>query len=226
MEAVLTGDLIDSRSYSTSLLDSVLDGLKAEFAYLTERSAHSIDFELYRGDSFQGMTDLSTALEDALILYAAVRRVVVGRVSPSSKPAADLRISLGIGDVQSLRLVAAESSGAAFYYSGGNLDVIKRSGLRFGIKCSDAFINGEFAVQARMLDHILSRWSVASAEVVYLLLRGYKEQEIAYQLEISQPAVNLRKQAAGWDVISAIIDRYKRIIHYLSTHSVDHGYII
>lgn len=219
MTAVITGDLIGSQTYGVALLEKVLDCLKVEFDQLPDCSFATSNFDIYRGDSFQGLVNGDIALESALVLYAAVRRTSIEQVTPSSKPHADVRLSIGLGEVEVVRSTIAESSGTAFFYSGHMLDAIKRSGHRFGIKCTDEFINDELGVHTLMLDFILSRWSLASAEVVYLLLKGYKEQEIAYQLDISQPAVNLRKHAAGWEAIQTILRRYKVIINHLQSKS-------
>jgi len=59
---------------------------------------------------------------------------------------------------------------------------------------------------------ISDKWSTASAEVIYYLLKDFKETEIASELGISQSAVNQRKKAAGWNGIDILLARYKKVI--------------
>jgi hypothetical protein len=47
---------------------------------------------------------------------------------------------------------------------------------------------------------------------VYYLLKGYKEQEIADQLDRSQAAINLRKKAASWQEIQGLLRRFESLI--------------
>ena len=63
-----------------------------------------------------------------------------------------------------------------------------------------------------LLDTITDKWSTASAEVVYYLLRDLKEREIAAEIHISQSAVNQRKNASGWEAIAGLLSRYNHVI--------------
>ncbi|MCB0475291.1 MAG: hypothetical protein KDC69_06420, partial [Flavobacteriaceae bacterium] len=73
-------------------------------------------------------------------------------------------------------------------------------------------INDEFDVHFNFLDSIASKWSRESAEVIYYLLKNFKEREIAETLNISQPAINYRKKAANWESIAALLKRYRSVV--------------
>ena len=122
-------------------------------------------------------------------------------------------MSIGVGDIEYPMSVVAESDGEAYRYSGRSLDQYMKSTNRKTIlKTSNDEVNGEFETSFKFLDSLTDKWSIASAEVVYYLLQGYKETQIANELGVSQAAINLRKKAAGWEEIQLLIKRYTHVI--------------
>lgn len=105
-----------------------------------------------------------------------------------------------------------ESNGEAFQLSGRTLDTMKGDYPRLLLKTDDDNLNDEFNVHFALLDSVTSKWSVASAEVAYYLLKGKKETEVAQILGINQSAVNHRKKAANWDAVAMLLERYKTAI--------------
>lgn len=99
--AVITGDLIDSSLHEDELLNRVLDILKKEFEEIHQRhDFQKANFNLFRGDSFQGIVeDSSETLRVALQIKTAVNQVHFREVtkSRSYSKVADLRMALGIG---------------------------------------------------------------------------------------------------------------------------------
>jgi hypothetical protein len=126
-------------------------------------------------------------------------------------PKADIRISIGIGEASYQKNALTESNGEAFQLSGRTLDTMKSEGAKIALTTTVNEINAEFKVHLKFLDAVTNRWSIASAEVVYYLIKGYKEQEIAHTLNRSQAAINQRKKAAGWDAIKLLLERYVSI---------------
>jgi hypothetical protein len=131
----------------------------------------------------------------------------------------DFRIAIGIGTINLKRESILESNGEAFQFSGKTLDGMKGDYPRLLLKTKDANLTDEFNVHFGLLDSVMSKWSLASAEVIYYLHRGYKEKEIAKLLGINQSAVNHRKKVANWDSISLLLKRYKTAI----TNFIDNG---
>ncbi len=209
MKAVITGDLIDSTSYKPQELDGILNVINTEFE--TFRSTHQTDFKIFRGDSFQGVVlEPVLALDIVLTIKTAVNKIAI----PDRKTSGltDFRIAIGIGNINLKRDSILESNGEAFQFSGKTLDTMKGDYPRLLLKTADENLNDEFNVHFGLLDSVTSKWSVASAEVVYYLHKGKKETEVAKILGINQSAVNHRKKAANWDAISMLLKRYKTAI--------------
>ena len=213
MVAILSGDLINSSKLDPEDLKSVVALLKEELLQIEKRFPKIlISFELYRGDSFQGVIgDPSLALTIALQIKSAVNRFAKTDSAKSATPIADIRISIGVGEANYTKNALAESNGAAFQYSGRTLDAMKSEEMKIALTTNDSEINSEFKVHLKFLDALTDRWSIASAEVIYYLLKDYKEQEIARTLSRSQAAINQRKKAAGWEEIKLLLNRYSRV---------------
>lgn len=216
MVAILTADLVDSSLYEEDLLEEVLNTLKEEFDELRRSwSSETLDFRIYRGDSFQGLVQKPQhALRIALQIRTAVNSIHFRKTvrNKAFSKVADFRIAIGVGTLDFERESISESNGQAFQFSGRTLDEMKNGLQRTKIKTPNPNINEEFNASFFLLDTIIEKWSTASAEVVYYLLKGMKEREIAEQLNISQSAVNQRKKASGWDAINVLVSRYEKVM--------------
>ncbi|TQI70864.1 hypothetical protein JM79_1789 [Gramella sp. Hel_I_59] len=219
MIAVITADLLNSTRYSGELLTEVLDILNAEIEGI-ERKYKNSKFELYRGDSLQGIIEPVFSFRSALRIKSAVNKLRSQKAidSNSYRIEADLRISIGIGTIEFERESIMESNGEAFQYSGRTLDEMKKTGRKMTLKTGIEEVNHEFDNAFLLFDTITDKWSSASAEVIYYLLKEMKETEIAETLGISQSAVNQRKKAAGWDAILSLMERYEQV---MKQHFID-----
>lgn len=210
MVAVLTADLINSTSYEKALLQEVIKVLKAEFEAISKQQ--DALFTIFRGDSFQGIIKHpEDALHIALRLKAAVLKVENATKKKSNVPVADVRIAIGIGEADYNEKAITESNGEAFHFSGRTLDAMKAENRKLSLKTGNENIDNEFKVSLKFLDSLTDKWSIASAEVVYYLLKGMKEQQIADLLERSQAAINLRKKAAGWEEVQLLLQRFNQV---------------
>ncbi len=211
MVAVLTADLINSTTYDKKTLQQVIAVLKQEFNEIN--AVEEAMFTIFRGDSFQGIVKQpKSALLIALQLKASICKVQSSTQKKSSSPIADVRIAIGIGEAEYNKNAIAESNGEAFHFSGKTLDTMKSENKKISLKTANEEINGEFLVSLKFLDSLTDKWSIASAEVVYYLLKGLKEQQIANELNRSQAAINLRKKAAGWEEIQFLLQRFEHTI--------------
>ncbi|MCF6349301.1 MAG: SatD family protein [Flavobacteriaceae bacterium] len=209
MQAVITGDLIDSTKYTSQELDTILDIVNQEFEHF--RLAHDADFKIFRGDSFQGIVlDPTIALDLVIAIKTAVNKIPIKNKKISGLP--DFRIAIGIGTINLKRESILESNGEAFQFSGRALDTMKGDYPRLLLKTADDDLNDEFNVHFSLFDSVTSKWSMSSAEVIYYLHKGYKEVKIAETLGINQSAVNHRKKVANWDSIDLLLDRYRSAI--------------
>ncbi|MDT0649325.1 SatD family protein [Autumnicola edwardsiae] len=215
MIAVLTADLVNSSNYNEELLSRVLTTLKEQFNKITSLYGPELKFKIYRGDSFQGIINIpEKSLEISLILKTAINAVHSKENSRGKAyvKEADLKMAIGIGSYEFERPSIAESNGQAFQFSGRSLDDLKKESRTIILKTPRENINAEFNASFLLLDTLMDKWSIASAEVIYYLLRGLKEQEIAEKLQITQSAVNQRKKAAGWEAVSVLLQRYQQVI--------------
>ncbi|MBT8261523.1 MAG: SatD family protein [Bacteroidia bacterium] len=213
--AVITGDLVNSSQFSHTRLQAIIQRLKNEFETIqSEKRTNRITFTMFRGDSFQGIVeDPCEALQISLQIKALINSFNdSGEVAGNTVPIADVRISIGIGEASYDLDAINVSNGEAFQFSGRTLDSMKAEHVKMALRTVNAQINDEFRVHMKFLDSITDRWSMASAEVVYFLLKRYKERQIAQKLNRSQAAINHRKKAAGWDEIQLLFDRYEQVI--------------
>jgi hypothetical protein len=216
MKAVLTADLIDSSQYDEGVLKKVLDTLTSEFDLIIDQNKKKkIRFNIYRGDSFQGIVENpENALLISLQIKAAINRIHLKktRKNKTYSKVADFKIAIGIGTIDLERKAISESNGQAFQFSGRSLDEMKTGNRKTRLKTPNEEVDDEFNTSFYLLDTITDKWSTASAEVVYYLLKGYKEREIATELNITQSAVNQRKKASGWEAITILLERFHHVI--------------
>lgn len=216
MVAVLTADLVESSLYEEEVLEKVLNALKAEFTHIRDNYGEdNVRLKIYRGDSFQGVIKKpEEALKIALQIKAAVNRIHLKKTKKNKaySKIADFKIAIGIGTQNIEREAISESNGQAFQFSGRTLDEMKTENRKTRLKTELEEVNAEFNTSFFLMDTITDKWSTASAEVVYYLLSGLKEREIASEINISQSAVNQRKKAAGWEAISELLIRYRDVI--------------
>lgn len=215
MIAVISADLLSSSSYSKELLEKVITALNKEFRQLEKLTTPTSEFRIFRGDSLQGVVyEPEKALLFALRIKTAINRIHLNDIESNRafKREADLRLAIGVGTYDFKRESILESNGQAFQFSGRSLDQMKKDNRKLKLQTPKENINEEFDASFFLFDTISDKWSTASAEVIYYLLQGFKETEIAAELGISQSAVNQRKKAAGWDAIDALLKRYKAVM--------------
>ncbi len=212
MHAVITGDLISSSNYPKELLDEVVKNLGEEFDHFKKEDVGR--FALWRGDSFQGVvSEAGKALEFALRLKALVNQTnpdLTGSVKSSPKMA-DVRLALAVGTLSDPDVDPSDSNEEVFVRSGRALDSLRKNKRTIVAELPRNEANREIDVELLLLEYILNRWSVASAELIYCKLLGMEDYEIAEQLQISVPAVNKRKKVAGWKACARLLERFEEL---------------
>lgn len=223
--AVITGDIAGSTAVRNRAL--LNKALKEAFAALAKKDFGLVrPFEIYRGDSFQGIVDPTQALRAALAVRARLRqwdapgpkaapKRASGQVSRNIPLASlpDARVAIGIGTVAFRSAKVIESDGEAFRTSGRELDALTRVGGRLAIATPWNEVDKEFAAMAKLLDALVSNWSSASAQAMFLhIAQGSTQTEIAKKLGVSQPAVHKRLANAGLDAVHAALHRYAELM--------------
>ena len=203
--AVITGDIIAS-SKLTPVKRKKLQNRLSSFIKKTTETFPDFKAEQFRGDSLQYVftKKRAAALRSALSLYCYLA-------------AEDFKIrqSIGLGEITFSTNNVTTSDGTAFRISGENVDELKKRAELFNIASVDTVFNDEWKVHSVSLNYILERLSNAQAEAVYLQLQNTKQEDIARALHISQPSVHQRLQAAGWNVMNKILQRFEATITLL-----------
>jgi hypothetical protein len=221
--AVITGDIIQSSKLDAETRQWLMRSLKAALAQWDED--FEMESELIRGDSFQCLVpDPAIALRVALLIRTYVRSLnptsaydIYHRQNPEISHSRlltnwlfDVRIAIGIGEIDYEGDTLAESDGEAFQLSGRALDRLKDGRRNLAIVSNDDN-KGELASMAPLLDAILSGTTALQCEVINLKLLGHTEVEIARILEINQSAVNQRSIAGNWGAIQSAVKRFGKI---------------
>jgi hypothetical protein len=212
MSAVITADIINYSKLSPDEQDKLIGVIHKTFGNNSDIRTNVGDssFAITRGDNIQiELKNADQALRAALLLKSAIKKIVPGT---GNKTPADVRIAIGIGDISARRKNVGESTGNAYTFSGRTLDSMKKQKRTLAVKTNNTRLDAELDTELRLLEVILSGWTVNSAEVIFLTIPGLTEQEISNNLKISQSAVNQRKKSAGWAGIEPLLKRYEELI--------------
>lgn len=206
--AVITGDIINSRQIlDKDLLFSVL---KEVFKVVEQKFDSLIPFEIYRGDSFQGVLKQP---KDALRVMLLIKN---GLHYLSKKNSFKVRMSAGIGRIDYLNVDDVKvSNGKAFERSGIALDRMKKSGEVLAISTNSTSIDKTLSVMNAFTTAISERWTTNATEVIYLSLSDNMTQEaIAKQLGKSQSAIQQRLSAAHYEALRQYVDYFETQIQF------------
>lgn len=224
--AVINGDIIGSTKMPDKKRDGFLTHLKATLDVLKKDKSLGVirNFEMYRGDSFQGaISKPEQVLRLVLLLRSSSRmnQVTKLKVNTTTKKihfnadfqATDLRLAVGIGTITKLAGKLMESDGDAFHRSGRLIDSLKKLGPNLAINTPSEKVNKELAASWGLIDAIVSKWTASQAEVVYYCLIGHTQIEIANTILKTTPsAVNQRLKGASWSALEKMIDYFEENI--------------
>lgn len=220
MKAIITGDIINSSRYNKEGRDEILNTLLKIIDKLEHRD--QCDYSIFRGDSVQGLLyEPQKALRHALFLKSSLKALKISSFNGSKRDLVkhkkirssetDIRISIGIGEVNYMRDRLEESDGEAFRYSGQELDKMKSTGKGIILKSSFPVFDNEWKVILALMDEVINKWSVSSAELVLGKLEGLSDIALSKKLNISRAAISLRKKYAGWESIKKALEYYEEM---------------
>lgn len=202
--AVLTGDIVNS----TRLLPAQEARLtKALRLFLAGQV-----YEFYRGDSFQVYMRKP---KEALRMALACRGLAIGITEESEEEISDIRISIGIGEVNLPVNSLGVAKGEAFLLSGRQFDQLQQTERRLAISCSEPIANIGFQVVADYLDSIYKRMTAKQANLIVELLRGVTQQQAALKFEKSKSTVSQLANAGRWPEIERLLKQYEMLINLL-----------
>jgi hypothetical protein len=207
--SIITADVVNYTKLAQSSEGNLIDN----FTKWTKKMIvfPEVKYEVFRGDSFQCIIpNLNQTLKICLLNRAYFLRL------SKNQNGLDLRQSIGIGEVSSLKKTLSRSDGEAFRYSGRSFDEMDKKGNRIVFKSSFPEIDAELNTSFTLLEAIIQGWTSTQAEVFFYKLQGKKEKEIAEQLTISQPAVNRHLKAVSWSAIDTLLNRFEELITKIS----------
>jgi hypothetical protein len=195
---VITGDVINSSELSTAARKKLQRKLDSFYT-----GSSDVEMQQFRGDSIQALitNNRSVSLRFALMLQSTLMA-----------SAFKIRLSIGIGEISYKSKNIITSDGSAFRASGLYLDTLKKTGDMISIAGADENFTSEWQTHSASLNYIIKDWTPLQAEVVDLQLQAYTQQQMAKKLKITQPSVHQRLQAAGWPVISKIVERFESVV--------------
>jgi hypothetical protein len=212
--AVVTGDIVGSSKVALHERQGLLDSLDSAFTGIRAFDAQGPGglppFEVFRGDSFQGILERADQGLRAALLVRAVLRSQQG---PGRGVRIDARVAIGIGPVQFLPGErVGTGDGDAYRFSGGELEDLKKRKVRLAVRTPWEQYNRELRTESALADAILRSWTPAQAGAVAHALHGRTQAEIAAILGISQEAVFYRLHGAKYWAIQEFLARYSEVI--------------
>jgi len=158
MVAVITGDVINSEKIDTKKWLSVL---KKYFNTLGKSSA---DWAIYRGDEFQlRVRNIDEAFITSIQIKAKMRQF----------KDLDVRLSIGLGDEIVANKNILESNGTAFVRSGRTFEELRKNKSTLLVNTGNNELDQELNLYIKLvLTGFMDKWSVASAEIVSLILEN------------------------------------------------------
>lgn len=197
MKAVITGDIMHSRKVLSSVW---LTDLKA---VLKNYGNEPKDWEIYRGDSFQLLVLAEDALEIALLIKATIKQ----------HKELDVRMAIGVGNVDYSADKITESNGTAFINSGECFEGLKKETL--GIQTPWIEFNSTFEVILSFMLMIVDNWTSTSAEVIKKAFENpeINQNQLATVLnKKSQSSISASLKRAAYEELKNMIAFYKQEI--------------
>ena len=205
IRAVLTGDIVNSTRIGKVNERKLIKSLQQVLA------AHL--FEFYRGDSLQiYIKEPKQALQIALLCRSAGMSIAQDEVVAIS----DVRISIGIGQVNTSVRTLGNAKGEAFVLSGRAFDEIVHTDTRLVISTANSLANTGLQVIADYINAIFKVMTSKQAAVIFELLKGESQQQVAAKMKKSKSTINQRVSAGRWSEIEKLLLQYENIINQIT----------
>lgn len=196
MYGVLTGDVINSREASSQ---EWLPILKQTLNFYGNEGK---DWEVYRGDSFQLITSSKEALKVALHIKSAMK----------SFKKLDVRIAIGIGEVDYRDEKVTQSNGEAFTRSGDQFEQLKKFNLQ--INTGKEELNETLNIMFDLALLTFNNWSSTVARVVQFSFENpdKNQLEIAQELGKSQSSISEALNRGAYEEILKLNNYFQKQI--------------
>lgn len=194
---VITGDISGFTRLPDGGREKLMMNLSAQLSLWVKEKKHAA---IFRGDSFQLLfEDANQAIQRTIQL-----RCWLKMNSPKGKRMLDAKMSLGIGEISYLGKTVLDSDGEAFHLSGRGFESLNED-ESWQIVTRNADKNEQLKVIMGLSNILIRNWTMNQAEVIYWMLEGKTQQQMAEQLNIAQSAVNNRIKLSKWKEIEKAI---------------------
>jgi hypothetical protein len=194
MEAIITGDLINSRLVDPN------EWMPALKKVLKQYGKEPKNWEIFRGDSFQ----LNTRPEDALMAAILIKAEI------KQWKDLDVRIGIGIGEITYQAAKITESNGSAFLNSGECFEELKKQTL--AIKTPNKELNETLNLMIELASLTIDRWTETAAKLIKLKIENptANQKDLANMLnKTAQGTISEGLKRGGYDEIQKLLDYYK-----------------
>lgn len=199
MIAILTGDIVNSRSSNTNIWQAPLKKI------LNKYGKEPLHWEIYRGDSFQLAVQPEAALMAALHIKSCIKQL--GEL--------DVRIAIGLGGQDHHTKKITTSTGTAFVRSGESFDQLKKQNLIISTGNEDADETLNLLLSLALL--VLNGWTeTVAAAIMACIEHPQKNQvEIAALLNKTQSSVSEALKRGAYEEIKKLDQFYQKQISRL-----------
>ena len=199
MKAVLTGDIINSRTRTASEWQPILKKV------LNQYGKEPLHWEIFRGDSFQLMVTPAEALLAAIHIKAAIKQLA----------GLDVRIAIGVGGQDKRSKKITEATGPAFTRSGECFDDLKKQTL--ALSSANTKFNETMNMALPLATLIMDNWSTTVASVILEMIENPEksQQEISGQMKKSQSTISEALKRGGFEEVRKMEVYYRSQIQTL-----------
>lgn len=216
----ITGDIVNSteilnsghREEMLEVLNKTVKDINNE-AFINLSLYGTISIDIYRGDSFQLLVEKPHA---ALRVAILIRAALIAK--SNSQQRWDARIGVGVGKDEFRGDNVRKSDGEAFRLSGIAFDSLGQA-RRLMVETPDTDFNEELVVSTAFADNIISSWTPAQAEAIYLhLLNGMTQKNIAQIVNKTPQTVNKLLAVSNFELVFDYITRFTiKTLNHLKT---------
>ena len=193
MVAILTGDIINSRK------SKVIDWIDRLKNVLNQYGNNPQKWEIFRGDSFQLMTEPDEALIAAIHIKSVIKQTKFQ----------DVRIAIGIGIETYNANRISESNGDAYFKSGELFESLKKQTL--ALKTESSKLDETINLMLGLALLTANNWSSTVAEIIatYLENPNSRQKDIAQILNKSQSTISEALKRGGYEEMINLNNYYK-----------------
>lgn len=206
IRGIITGDVINSTALPLEQRKNLLSSLSVVVDEI--RAVHPLEYEFYRGDGIQVVVKNPA---DTLIVGVLIRAGLRASSPEGTGSVWDVRLSLSVGQVETLEGSIAVSDGEAFRLSGRSLDTMGKATLRLSTPWPD--VDDEFGVSLPFADDVICGWTSNHARVMFRsLLTGQSQKDLAAEFGRSAQIISRALILAKEKLIRNLLCRFAVVI--------------